>query len=67
VTSYVGTMQGVVDSGLAVCAHPGLKMELELKWPSARFIFSDSDKEFYGGLVHVLIHLLEEFSAYLID
>lgn len=49
VVSYVGTMQGVVDAGLAICAHPALKTELELKWPNARFVFSNSGKEFYGG------------------
>eukprot|EP00804_Cyclotella_cryptica_P022423 CCRYP_015088-RB/>CCRYP_015088-RB protein AED:0.07 eAED:0.07 QI:1088/1/1/1/1/0.83/6/330/385 len=50
VTSYIGTMQGVVDAGLEVCAHPALKTELELKWPRARFVFSNSGKEFYGVL-----------------
>jgi hypothetical protein len=42
-------MQGVVDAGLSVCAHPALKKELAIKWPDARFVFSTTGNEFNGG------------------
>lgn len=48
-SSFVGTMQGAVDSGLHICAHPALRKELEIKWPDARFVFSTEGNEFNGG------------------
>ncbi|KAL3779463.1 hypothetical protein ACHAWO_006448 [Cyclotella atomus] len=48
-TTYVGTMQAVVDAGLRICAHPALQKELEIKWPDARFVFSTTGNEFNGG------------------
>ena len=43
-------MEGMVENGMRICGHPALKSQLENKWPSAKFIYSDSGKEYYGLL-----------------
>mmetsp|Transcript_1544 Transcript_1544/g.3190 ORF Transcript_1544/g.3190 Transcript_1544/m.3190 type:complete len:753 (+) Transcript_1544:97-2355(+) len=50
VPDYVATMEGAVKSNLKICGHPALAGELTSKWPDARFVFSESEGEFYGVL-----------------
>ena len=46
---YIGTMEEVVDAGLQVCAHPALREEYKIAWPTANFVFNESgDEDFYG-------------------
>jgi hypothetical protein len=40
-------MDEAVGAGLFICAHPALQKELEIKWPGARFVWSESG--FNGG------------------
>lgn len=41
-------MRAAVDSIKNICAHPALKAELEVAWPGAHFVFSDSGREIPG-------------------
>ncbi|KAL7466233.1 hypothetical protein ACHAXS_006521 [Conticribra weissflogii] len=50
VPDYVATMEGAVKNNLKICGHPALAGELTSKWPDARFVFSESEGEFYGVL-----------------
>lgn len=38
--NYVGTVEGAVEKGLSICAHPVLAEDLETAWPSANFVYS---------------------------
>lgn len=49
----VSTMQGAVDAGMKICAHPALKDELVIKWPLAKFVFS-SGGNFVGSKTTLL-------------
>mmetsp|Transcript_39520 Transcript_39520/g.72385 ORF Transcript_39520/g.72385 Transcript_39520/m.72385 type:complete len:428 (-) Transcript_39520:162-1445(-) len=40
---YVGTMEAVVASGQRICAVSALKVELEVRWEKASFIFDQPD------------------------
>lgn len=51
--STVSTMQGAVDAGMKICAHPALKEELVIKWPLAKFEFS-SGRNFNGSKTTLL-------------
>ena len=46
----VSTMEGAINGGIKICAHPALKDELLVRWPKAKFVFSDHGTEFYGLL-----------------
>lgn len=48
IPDHVGTMEEAVQYGLKICGHPALKDDLESKWPSVTFIYSDTAKDFYG-------------------
>ena len=48
---YIGTMEEVVDAGLQVCAHPALREEYKIAWPTANFVFNESGAEDFYGLI----------------
>eukprot|EP00591_Stephanopyxis_turris_P018071 CAMPEP_0195539896 /NCGR_PEP_ID=MMETSP0794_2-20130614/50295_1 /TAXON_ID=515487 /ORGANISM="Stephanopyxis turris, Strain CCMP 815" /LENGTH=748 /DNA_ID=CAMNT_0040673955 /DNA_START=67 /DNA_END=2310 /DNA_ORIENTATION=+ len=45
VSKYVDTMQGAINSGSTICAHPVLRSDLEFSWPHAKFVFAQADKK----------------------
>lgn len=56
---YIGNMEQVVANNKSVCALPALKTELEVAYPNANFVFSQSGKSYYG--------LVEDWDAGLCD
>ena len=47
---YVATVEGAVQKGLKICAHPTLRTELEIAHPTAHFVFSDAGEEYHSVL-----------------
>ena len=47
---YVGTMEGVAENRLEVCAYPSLKAELKISHPNANFVFSQTATDYVGIL-----------------
>ncbi|KAL7529766.1 hypothetical protein ACHAXR_007424, partial [Thalassiosira sp. AJA248-18] len=39
---FVGTIEVVEQKGMRVCAHPALKTEFEVAWPTVNFVFSET-------------------------
>mmetsp|Transcript_26755 Transcript_26755/g.43476 ORF Transcript_26755/g.43476 Transcript_26755/m.43476 type:complete len:288 (+) Transcript_26755:506-1369(+) len=46
----VTTIDGAIARGWTICAHPVFKTKLPLAWPTAKFLFSESDNDFHGVL-----------------
>lgn len=49
-TNSVKTMDGAIQAGFTICAHPALKAEFEVAWPDAKFYFHQEAREFPGVL-----------------
>ena len=45
---YVGTMEDIVENGISICAYSALRNELQVAWPAARFVFSETASDFSG-------------------
>ncbi|KAL7526580.1 hypothetical protein ACHAXR_005246 [Thalassiosira sp. AJA248-18] len=45
---FVGTIEKVNHRGMKVCAHPALKTELQVAWPTVNFVFSEAS---YSGML----------------
>mmetsp|Transcript_41160 Transcript_41160/g.86336 ORF Transcript_41160/g.86336 Transcript_41160/m.86336 type:complete len:622 (-) Transcript_41160:278-2143(-) len=50
-TDFINTMEGAVAAGVTICAHPAVKVELEIAWPDAKFYFDQGD--FHAMLEYV--------------
>ncbi|KAL7530571.1 hypothetical protein ACHAXR_003567, partial [Thalassiosira sp. AJA248-18] len=46
--AFDGTIEMVQQSGMRLCAHPALKTEFEIAWPTVNFVFSKSS---YVGML----------------
>jgi len=42
-TDFINTMEGAVAADMTICAHPAVKVELEIAWPDANFHFDQGD------------------------
>jgi len=42
-TDFINTMEGAVAADMTICAHPAVKVELEIAWPDAKFYFELDD------------------------
>jgi len=49
-TESVRTIDEAVATGVTICAHIALKVELEVAWPDAKFHFNEHDTTFEGIL-----------------
>jgi len=50
VSDHIRTMEAAIADKMKICAHPVLRDELQVRWPDANFVFSESGTEFYGVL-----------------